>query len=122
MGADHVGQLVLGAAAVGRVIGQQQRDASQAEDAVGDQHGTLVAIVQVHQDVLRTRDQDAHVAVVLRSSDTHTSDPLHVHIRPHNHATFSCSNLRRRDPHMSVPDDRCKSGRKACDLNIEGYN
>ena len=35
---DQVLELVLGPEAVGGVVGQQQRHASQAEDAVGDEH------------------------------------------------------------------------------------
>ena len=72
------------------MVGQQKRYASQAEDAVGDQHGALVAVIQVHQDVLRARDQDAHVAVVLRGSDTHSSDPVSEHIRPQKQTKQQC--------------------------------
>ena len=70
VGADHVGEAVLGAAAIGRVVGQQQSHATQAEDAVCDQHGALVAVVQVHQNVLCARNDDAHIAIVLRKTCT----------------------------------------------------
>ena len=58
-------QPVLGVATVARVVGQHVCDGSQAEDAVGDQHGALVAPVDVPGDVLCARHQDAHVGVHL---------------------------------------------------------
>ena len=75
VGADHVGQPVLGHTAVSRVVGQQQRHAAQAEDAVGDEHGALVALVQVPQDVLRSRNDDAHVAVILQTKHRMSVSP-----------------------------------------------
>ncbi len=70
VGADHVLQLVLGAAAVGRVIGHHEGHSAQAEDAVGDEHGALVAHVNVPGDVLCARHQDAHLGVHLRKIST----------------------------------------------------
>ena len=66
VGPDHMLEPVLGAGAIQGVIGEQCGEGAPAEDAVGDQHGALIAGVQVRQDVLRARDDDARVGVVLR--------------------------------------------------------
>ncbi len=73
--ADQVAQPVLSAAAVAGVVADQAGDAAQAEDAVGDQHGALVAVVQVGHDVLGARDDDAHVGVHLHG--THAKPGSH---------------------------------------------
>ena len=67
MGPHNVLELVFPHAAIGRVVRQHEGDTAQAEDAVGDQHRALLAVVQVHDDVLRARHHYAHVGVVLRS-------------------------------------------------------
>ena len=66
--ADHVLQLVLGAAAVQGVIGKQRGKAAPAEDAVGDQHRLLLALVHVPQDILRAGDDDARARVRLHAT------------------------------------------------------
>lgn len=65
MGADDVLQPILGVAAVGGMVGQHVGNSAQAEDAVGDEHGALIAPVDVPGDVLCARHQDAHVGVHL---------------------------------------------------------
>jgi len=73
--AHEVLQAVLGAPRVGPPVGQQRGDAAQAEDAAGDEHGALVAPVQVVQDVLRAGHQHAHARVALRERGRAVSRP-----------------------------------------------
>lgn len=65
VGADHVDELVLGAAAVGGFVGQEDSSATDAEEAVGYQHGFFVAEVPVLGDVFGAHDDGVGVAVDL---------------------------------------------------------
>lgn len=47
MGADGVDELVFGAAAVAGAVGEEDGGAAHAEEAVGDEHGAVVAEVPV---------------------------------------------------------------------------
>ena len=65
MCADHMTQLIFGAAAIGRDIGEDICHAAIAEDAVGDQHRALLPLVDVPANVLGARDQHPLVWVHL---------------------------------------------------------
>ncbi|KAF7806934.1 polygalacturonase-like [Senna tora] len=52
MGADGVDELVLGTAAVRGAIGEEDGGTAHAEEAVGDEHGAVVAEVPIESDVL----------------------------------------------------------------------
>ena len=58
-------QGALGAAAVGALVGEQHGGAAHAEQAVGDEHGAVVAKVPVLRDVLSGDDQRGAVGVYL---------------------------------------------------------
>jgi hypothetical protein len=66
--AHRVHQLVLGAAAVGAPVGEQHRRAAHAEEAVGHEHGPVVAPVPVERDVLHAHHQRVRVPAHLRAS------------------------------------------------------
>ena len=66
VGAHGVEQLVLGAAAVGGEVREEDGSAAHAEDAVGDEHGTVVAHVAVQGHVLRAHHHCVRRFVHLR--------------------------------------------------------
>lgn len=65
--ARDVLQLVLGAAARARLVGEHDGGAAHAEKCVGDEHAALVARVPVQRDVLRGDDEGIRVALHLQS-------------------------------------------------------
>ncbi|KAF8683508.1 hypothetical protein HU200_044421 [Digitaria exilis] len=65
VGAHRVEQPVLGAPGVGALVGQQRRGPAHTEDAVGEQHGAVVAEVPVEGDVLGAEDDGVRVWVRL---------------------------------------------------------
>ncbi|TVU31170.1 hypothetical protein EJB05_22845, partial [Eragrostis curvula] len=64
--AHRVEQPVLGPARVRPLVGQQRRRAAHAEDAVGQQHGAVVAEVPVERDVLGAHHHGERVRVRLQ--------------------------------------------------------
>lgn len=52
MGADSVNELVLGAAAVGPTVGEEDGSAAQSEEAVGEEHRAVIAKVPIEGYVL----------------------------------------------------------------------
>jgi hypothetical protein len=67
VGALRVGEHVLGAARVARAVGHEGGGAPQAEQAVDDEHGPVLADVPVVGDVFVVDDQDAAVGQGLES-------------------------------------------------------
>ncbi|KAH0468490.1 hypothetical protein IEQ34_003523 [Dendrobium chrysotoxum] len=65
MGAHDMDETVLGTAAVGGAIGEQDGGASDAEKTVGDEHRFSVAKIPVLGDVLGADDDGIGVAVDL---------------------------------------------------------
>ncbi|KAB8115726.1 hypothetical protein EE612_056420, partial [Oryza sativa] len=57
VGAHRVQQLVLGAAAVAAAVAEEDGGAAHPEEAVGDEHGAVVAPVPVERDVLHAHHQ-----------------------------------------------------------------
>ena len=76
--ADGVKKLVFGPATVFPFVGKENCSATHSEEAVGDKHGTLVAIVPVQGDIFRAHNYGvgapAHLHVMVESShlDVHS--------------------------------------------------
>jgi len=66
VGSNRVNQLVLGAAAVGVLVGEKDCSPAHSEQAVGNEHGTIVAEVPVQGDVLHADDQGIGTRVNLK--------------------------------------------------------
>lgn len=52
MSADGVEELVFGTVAIMAAVGEEDGGAAHAEEAVGDEHGAVVAKVPIESDVL----------------------------------------------------------------------
>ena len=84
---------VFGTAAIGRVVGEHIGHSAQAEDAVGDEHGALVAIVQVPGDVFCASYQDAHSGMHLHRKGRSTA---HIFVVFLPDQSFKCLPHRRK--------------------------
>ena len=66
--ADGVKKLVFGPATVFPFVGKENCSATHSEEAVGDKHGTLIAIVPVQGDIFRAHNYGigapAHLHVI----------------------------------------------------------
>ncbi|TVU31167.1 hypothetical protein EJB05_22842, partial [Eragrostis curvula] len=114
--AHRVEQPVLGPARVRPLVGQQRRRAAHAEDAVGQQHGAVVAEVPVERDVLgahhhgeRVRVRLQHVPGEVDGDETraaaHAAEVERLHVLPHPVAVHHHGRQRRRRVEEAAVDD-----------------
>lgn len=94
VGKDDVGEAVLGSAAVGGVVGEDGGGAANAEEAVGDKHGAVLAEVAAWGDDLGAYYQCIVVGVRLEQVlgqvqgdelcvAPHPGDVESLHLGPH---------------------------------------
>ena len=116
MGAHRVQQPVLGAPGVGPTVGQQRGGAAHAEDAVGQQHGAVVAKVPVERDVLGAHHDGVAPGVRLQHvpGEVHGDEPRaaphaskveRLDVLPHLVAVHHHGRQRRRRVEEAAVDD-----------------